>query len=1304
MIRSSIKIISINTNHSSPPTENALDIAVETGADLILIQEPWFYGDRTRDNWTGARSTAHAGFTQILPNYHPLFRPRTLAYVSKAFSPSVSLAINSPIDTDIQIIDITEGDNTLQVINIYNQEDQAESRKRTLPRCLTNYSLHRNTLLIGDFNTHHPWWNPYIDKPNQEAEDLVEWIEDNNLGLLNKPGVATFLRTNLTNPSILDLAFASETVSQRCINFKVSSKIASDHWGLQLEISGDGRDLVENPALQTRYNTKKADWKLFKEELVSGINTSQVLRNQELDNYSTNENSRTIIKEDNLQLTALLDATATALTEAITKAADTAIPRIKPGAYAKPWWNNELKELRREMTSKQRKIRQESYTTKTAYFTARNTFFQAVKTAKRDHWSTFLEKEDPKSIFKAMKYTKDNQVQRIPHIKDKNGVLQTTFEDKCSAFRETLFPPPPNSIKPQWDNYTGDTNKWEWPELTHAELQHACSSEIQSKTPGPDGITQEIITQAYQAIPEIFFKVYSTMINTGYHPSCWKMATGAILQKDNKEDYTIPKAYRIITLLNCLGKVAERIIAQRLSYLAETTNLIHKTQMGGRRNKSAIDAALLLTNEIQRNKKRGWKTSTLFMDVKGAYDHVAKYRLYTILQQLQLPINLISWVSTFLINRLLRLAFDGQIQDFSTIESGVPQGSPVSPILFLIYIRDLFKSPGITWISYVDDVSLTTVSTSLKKNVKRLELEAKKLFCLAEENCIAFDLAKTDLMHWTTTHQAADSSLKLPNGKIIQPLQSIKWLGIYFDPSLSFKHHIATKVAKARGAFFRMARLANIGNGLTPFALRQLYTACVTSIADYGSVIWWKKQGHFTKLLQGLQNLAMRKILGVFKTAPILPMEVECVLPPPEIRLNAAIRIYALRMLKLAPNHPINTAINRITNPQEPPPRTKNKAPLQLQTIYESIKHLYQKEDLETIQHHYFAPWNKDMPYKVIISKLSKDEEAKQHQKALQENPPNSIFIYTDASATTTRESTGIGVGLAVLSPPSNHIHHESTVNLGQNQLVYNGELEGATQAIEYAARIAKPGLHFHIYSDNQAGLWRLKKPSDNPGQACQIRAINAAKQLTNKQAEITLHWVPGHTDLEGNERADALAKAATFIPPSYSTTSFAMLGLRVKQIKTVEWNQKLSKNSLQQRPTTSTHSYRKLFRWELKSKLRVPQGTPRQTASALYQLKLGHGYFKAYLHKLHHIDNDRCKCGVKETPDHLLLSCPEAGDARKKMKDRLNLNCPLTLNILLHTTKGIEATISFLKETKIATKGWLTKRREEEGIEEEED
>lgn len=98
------------------------------------------------------------------------------------------------------------------------------------------------------------------------------------------------------------------------------------------------------------------------------------------------------------------------------------------------------------------------------------------------------------------------------------------------------------------------------------------------------------------------YRVYSLLINTGYHPLKWRQATGAVLKKKGKTDYQIPKSYRVISLLNCFGKVSERIIANRLGALAETTHLIHQTQIGGRRSKSAIDAALVLTDFINNTK------------------------------------------------------------------------------------------------------------------------------------------------------------------------------------------------------------------------------------------------------------------------------------------------------------------------------------------------------------------------------------------------------------------------------------------------------------------------------------------------------------------------------------------------------------------------------------------------------------------------------------------------------------------------------------------------------------------------------
>jgi hypothetical protein len=164
---------------------------------------------------------------------------------------------------------------------------------------------------------------------------------------------------------------------------------------------------------------------------------------------------------------------------------------------------------------------------------------------------------------------------------------------------------------------------------------------------------------------------------------------------------------------------------------------------------------------------------------------------------------------------------------------------------------------------------------------------------------------------------------------------------------------------------------------------------------------------------------------------------------------------------------------------------------------------------------------------------------------------------------------------------------------------------------------------------------------------------------------------------------------------PEEETTSFAMLGMRIKEILRTEWKDKLEADNNKSRPYTYAHSYRKLFKWEVRSKLRTPQGTPRKIASAFYQLKIGHGYFKSYLHKRNHSINDKCRCGRKETPEHLLLSCPETGDARKTMKDALQKN--LTLELLLHSTDGVTETLKFINTTKIATRSWHLSRDEEE-------
>jgi hypothetical protein len=163
---------------------------------------------------------------------------------------------------------------------------------------------------------------------------------------------------------------------------------------------------------------------------------------------------------------------------------------------------------------------------------------------------------------------------------------------------------------------------------------------------------------------------------------------------------------------------------------------------------------------------------------------------------LLLPTSLILWVSSFLDNRVLRLAFNNSIEAFKSILTSIPQGSPISPILFLIYIRDLFKLVNIRFGSYLDDITLTTTSKSLKQNIKTLEREVKDIFELRNKNAISFDIDKTKLIYFDNSKNKP--SLKLPNRAIVLPSKVVKWLGMYYNEKLSFKEHIAYRASKVK--------------------------------------------------------------------------------------------------------------------------------------------------------------------------------------------------------------------------------------------------------------------------------------------------------------------------------------------------------------------------------------------------------------------------------------------------------------------------------------------------------------------------
>ena len=163
------------------------------------------------------------------------------------------------------------------------------------------------------------------------------------------------------------------------------------------------------------------------------------------------------------------------------------------------------------------------------------------------------------------------------------------------------------------------------------------------------------------------------------------------IPKAGKWDRSSPRAYRLIALLSVLGKVLERILAQRLAWTAIKHKILHPQQFGALPARAACDLATCLIHDIENTQAQGLRTTMLTLDIKGAFDAVLAGRLKQRLQDQGWPSKLVSWVASFTNNRTASL----QLGDFTSqafqVPAGLPQGSPISPILFMLFIEPLFK-------------------------------------------------------------------------------------------------------------------------------------------------------------------------------------------------------------------------------------------------------------------------------------------------------------------------------------------------------------------------------------------------------------------------------------------------------------------------------------------------------------------------------------------------------------------------------------------------------------------------------------
>jgi len=371
------------------------------------------------------------------------------------------------------------------------------------------------------------------------------------------------------------------------------------------------------------------------------------------------------------------------------------------------------------------------------------------------------------------------------------------------------------------------------PALTAAEVGRALARSSPSSAPGPDKAPNSVWKRIHWVAPHLIHDLLAPLVTHGFHPPALTMADGIVLDKPGKPSYETPFAFRVIVLLRTFSKILARIMNSRLSGVACVAGLLNPHQCGSLAGLSASDAVTTLTHEIKTLQMAGRKVSTLFLDIKGGFDNVNPSALCNMLKSKGINPYLISWTRSFLTGRLCRLLYPGSPKVFAPVSVGTPQGSPVSPLRFVIYVSRLHSEipRGLT-LSYIDDFGLPASSASYRRNVELLQrhyavLKAKGA-CLG----VSFSIPKTALIHWRTSKDrgpVSRSPIHLDRS-VFHPKDEVRCLGYWFTPSISTTPHFTKRLAKAQAAFVAIKRLSPPGMGLLPFLYHRLASSLLFPI------------------------------------------------------------------------------------------------------------------------------------------------------------------------------------------------------------------------------------------------------------------------------------------------------------------------------------------------------------------------------------------------------------------------------------------------------------------------------------------
>ena len=546
---------------------------------------------------------------------------------------------------------------------------------------------------------------------------------------------------------------------------------------------------------------------------------------------------------------------------------------IKTKSLLKPWVTDSLAKrikIRDKLARKSNKGRID----KEIYTRFRNTLTTQLRTAKANYYHSEFSKHDGniKKTWEIINCSIRRKIKdKTISLKENDKLIQSdTVPNKFIEYFSNIASNLVSEIPPSDRNVTSylkqrSLNSFFMIPIVFKEIENAISS---LKSSGSFfSISTSVLEETKEVLSTILANIFNLCVSEGYFPE--ELKIGRITPIHKKGSKTLINNYRPVCNLSPFSKIFERVIHNRMLEFINKNNIFSNTQYGFRKEMGTETALIDFTDFIHQGLLKRHNVGTIFMDLSKAFDVMDHNILKIKLEHYGFRGKFLDFLISFIENRKYFVHVNGVNSITKTVNIGVPQGSTLGPLLFLIFINDMKNcSDLLKFIQFADDTTLLFSASDIEQLNEILENEGNKVINWLNSNKLIINLSKTNCMLFSNKRGEPQIKITLANIEIEAQTEAT-FLGVIIDNKLTWKSHIkhiSNKISKSI-AILRILRFS-----FPKHVMRMIYMSLIFSHINYCNLIWGSACSNTLEPLFRLQKKAVRLVNNshfLEHTAPI---------------------------------------------------------------------------------------------------------------------------------------------------------------------------------------------------------------------------------------------------------------------------------------------------------------------------------------------------------------------------------------------------------------------------------------------------